>query len=110
MKMSEKEKIRIECLSELLEGYGVSLPDEALARIADDFYHHIQMESEMDSYRHVDRNHEPDFVPADNIQLFHKRQEPVGATHYSEAEYLHSILGHQVYAKVPLYVKNPKRR
>ena len=44
------ESIRIECMSEILNEYGISATEEQIKQIVEDFYSHIEMEREMSSY------------------------------------------------------------
>lgn len=44
---------RIECLSEILEEIGVKATDEQIKQIAEDYALHLEMESEISSYKHI---------------------------------------------------------
>jgi hypothetical protein len=46
-----RESIRVDVLSELLEGLNVSLTREQIEQLASDFYGHIEMEREIESYQ-----------------------------------------------------------
>ena len=43
----EVNKLRIEALHNIMEDLGIKLPDDKVSKIAEDFYHHIEMEREL---------------------------------------------------------------
>ena len=52
------ESIRIECMSEILNEYGISATEEQIKQIVEDFYSHIEMEREMSSYQYIGQKEE----------------------------------------------------
>ena len=73
--MTEKEKIRIDSLSEILSDLGVVASHEQIVKIAEAFAETISMEYEIDSYQYVSNSQTCDNCEKLNRKLLESERE-----------------------------------
>lgn len=63
---------RIECLTEIFDELGIIATQEQISKVVDDFGLHLEMESELSSYRH-DVSHKEECTKCKQLEEENKR-------------------------------------
>ncbi len=53
-----KQEVRIECMTEILSELEISVTNDQIKQIVDDFSLHLEMENELSSYQHLGHKEE----------------------------------------------------